>query len=182
MKLVLAVIFFSLIFSSCATRSKKEVYNVVDVFYENYHNYNSFRTVDKTLLSKDLSILIEKTAVREKYEAEKIKKSDYPTDKPLMIEGEVFASLYEGYQTFIIEKIEIDNHRAIVTIELTNIIDEMTWRDEVLLIKEDGWKIDNVFYKGAENGYMIKNTPYKGQKQALTNLKSRLLHIINTAN
>jgi hypothetical protein len=176
------MILFSFAFSGCSTHSKQDVFNILDTFYKNNYMGNDFRTIDRTLVTKDLSELIYKTKFREEYEVEKVKKSNNPTDKPLMIEGEVFSSFYEGYQEFKIDKILIANDRAIATIALTNTIDGMKWSDEVLLIKEDGWKIDNILYKGEEKGYTINNVDYKGQKPLFTNLKSRLLYIINAPN
>lgn len=41
-------------------------------------------------MSTDLADLISKSVSKEELEAEKVKESEFPTDKPLMIEGDIF--------------------------------------------------------------------------------------------
>ncbi|MEG0852210.1 MAG: hypothetical protein RSH24_20225, partial [Flavobacterium sp.] len=85
--LVISLLFLTI--SSCTTNSSKEISSVVDTFYKNYNT--DFRTAERTLLTQDLSNLIDKAIAKEIFEAEKIKKSNFPSDKPLMIEGDIFT-------------------------------------------------------------------------------------------
>lgn len=161
------ILFISLLFltiSSCTTDSSKEISSVVDTFYKNYNT--DFRTAERTLLTQDLSILIDKAIAKEIYEAEKIKKSNFPSDKPLMIEGDIFTSLYEGQNSFKIGEIKTEENKATVTVHFTNTFYKITWEDQVVLIKDKYWKIDNVIFKRKKSN--VKST------------KEELLRFINS--
>lgn len=72
--------------------------------------------------------------------------------KPFIIEGEVFASLQEGYTYFDIGTITIVNENEYkVAVHFSFAFDETepeeTWVDQVIVVREDGrWRIDNVVY------------------------------------
>lgn len=83
------IIFLSTLLS-CQS-SSKEISKVATAFYTNYTS--DFREADKTLLSASLVQLIQKTEAREKAEAIKVAQSNSPTDKPLLMEGDVFTSV-----------------------------------------------------------------------------------------
>ena len=73
--------------------------------------------------------------------------SKAPTDKPLLIEGEIFASLYEGYTGFKVLATEVVKDTALLSVEFTNQSYQQVWTDKVRLIAVAGsWKLDNVFY------------------------------------
>jgi hypothetical protein len=129
----------------CTTHSNKEIRMVIGNFYKNHKG--DFRTVDKTLLTQDLSSLIDKAIAREMCEAENMIKSDFPSDKPLMIEGDIFTSLYEGHDSYKIRGIKMNGNKATAIVEFSNTSYPEPWNDEVLLVKEKGWKIDNVIFK-----------------------------------
>jgi len=140
---------FFLTIISCSTGSnslEKDISSVVDTFFRNYKG--DFRTVDRTLLTQDLLTLIDKAIAKELFEAKKMKESNFPSDKPLMIEGDIFTSLYEGQKSFNIREIKIEENKASVTIQFANSLYEKTWEDQVLLMKDKDWKIDNVVFKG----------------------------------
>jgi len=91
--------------------------------------------------------------MREKKEAQKTAASAYPTDKPDMIEGDIFTSLYDSYTSYKVGEIKLESYKAIVLVGFTYQEKDpkyknFQWMDEVVLVNEHGWKIDNVLYKG----------------------------------
>jgi hypothetical protein len=144
----------SVVLLSCSNNAKTEIENTLKTFYKTHRT--DYRTADKSLLSKKLSELIDKATEREKAEAEKIKNSDNTTDKPMMIEGDIFTSVYEGQDSFTIGEVTINGDQATAKVNFKNSQDNVSWQDEVVLINEDGWKIDNVVYKQSVSS--LKNT------------------------
>ncbi|MFA6469600.1 MAG: hypothetical protein WCW35_11935 [Bacteroidota bacterium] len=127
----------------CADNSSEEALLVLNSFYKNTDN---FRTIDSTLLSHELRALIDTVQRDENFEAEKIVRSKFPTDKPLMIEGNIFTSLYEGHDAWRIDTLRFDGKRLVATVICShssfNKVPE--WTDKVVLVNENGWKVDNV--------------------------------------
>ena len=140
-----------LIFCSCSLSPKQEIRKVANAFYKNYKG--DFRTCDTTLLTADLVSEIDAAISKEKKEAQKIVTSAYPTDKLDMIEGDIFTSLYDGYTSYKIGDIKLEPDKDIVLVgfiyqEKNPKYKNELWVDEVVLVREHGWKIDNVLYKG----------------------------------
>jgi hypothetical protein len=99
-KRALLPIAISLFMGAC---SQKPLVSPTDVVQKIYSAPNPFRNekLDSSLFSKDLYQLITQSKDTEQKSREIIRMSKAPTDKPLLIEGEVFASLYEGYSNRI---------------------------------------------------------------------------------
>jgi hypothetical protein len=76
----------------------------------------------------------------------RVKASEFPNDKPLILEGEIFAGLYEGFTGHEIAGESISDGQAVVQVRFRNDHYNVTWTDDVVLVDEDGWKIDNVRY------------------------------------
>lgn len=148
--MTLASILFYLVVFACKNNDEQEIRNVVEAFYKEDKTID-FRENNKALFSKDLSMLIDKTVAREALSAARILKSDYPTDKPLVVEGDIFSSLYEGSDSMKILAVKIEENKAIVTVEYKQREVEKPWKDEYILVKEQGWKIDNVIFKSFEH-------------------------------
>lgn len=150
--LLLAVITSLLLFSSCSNNTA-EVNKAVDSFFSTYKS--NFRTVDKNLVSKELSEKIDSTIAKEKYDAKRLKDMN-STDKPMMIEGDIFTSIYEGYTSYKIKNTTIKSDTAHIVLSLENKNYKLNWENEAVLIKENNaWKIDDVIYtdkKGAGAG------------------------------
>jgi hypothetical protein len=147
---ILASSLFLLILNSCSS-PKQDAGNIVDAFYKSYKG--DFRTCDKNSITVDLAIKIDSAIVRERQEVQKMAASAYPTDKPDMIEGDIFTSLYDGYTSFKIAEIKIEQNKAVVSVGFTYKeknpkFNDIIWVDNVVLVQENGWKIDNVLYKG----------------------------------
>jgi predicted lipoprotein len=131
--------------TSCKNENHKSVENVVEAFYQNSTG-KVFEEISTESFSKDLISHVVAAKNITKNDIERIKNSDSPTDKPLMIEGPVFTGGAEGHRTFKIIQIDIKNNTASVQVEFSNEAYKIVWKDTVLLVKESGWKIDNVIF------------------------------------
>ncbi|EEI93809.1 hypothetical protein HMPREF0765_0662 [Sphingobacterium spiritivorum ATCC 33300] len=147
---------------SCSKNEDAEIRKTVTDFFSNKVHYGA---VDRQLISPDLALLIDKAISREKDDAEKVAKSDHPGDKPLMIEGDIFTSLYEGQDTFQIDTIKVKGDSAFVVVQFANTGYKESWKDEVVLIKKETWRIDNVYF---------------GEEKDLKSTKDVLKQLINT--
>jgi len=126
-------------------QDKTAIEKVVNSFYN--HQITDYKMADKNLLSSELIELIKQAEKIELSSKERIKHSEFPTDKPVMIEGDIFTSVYEGQTGFEILEIKIKDNKATVLIELKNNLKKIPWQDEMQLIDQNGWKIDNVIFK-----------------------------------
>ncbi len=145
-KLMLVACLLFLIFTGCTAKSEENAGDVVTAFYTSYNG--DFRTADKGLLTQDLSGLIAKAIAKEKFTAYEKEKDSLGNDKALMIDGDIFTGSGKGEDSFKIIDIQAKGSKATVTIEFTNVNDNTIWKDEMLLVKEKKWKIDNVLFKG----------------------------------
>jgi hypothetical protein len=152
------------LFLGCGSKQEVEIKQIVEGFYSGYDG--NFRTADTAMISNKLADLIRQAVEKEIDEAEKMKESETPTDKPMMIEGDVFTSLYEGQDSVSIEKISMEGQVAHVKVMFQNTKYNYRWSDQIILIKENSkWKIDNVLYGG--------------QSQDIPNLQSNLKRLID---
>lgn len=101
---------------------------------------------DTTLLSKQLSGLIVIAKEVEALDLQRVRNSEYPIDKPLLIEGEIFTSIYEGYTSLKVDEVEEENNSAKAIVNFTNEGYKLNWIDTLLLTNENGWKLDDVKY------------------------------------
>ena len=84
-----------------------------------------------------------------KDDEERIAKSAFPTDKPIMIEGNFLTSKWNySYTTYAVKEIKIDKNEARVLIDFVNLTTtpEIKWSDTAILVNENGWKVDDVLY------------------------------------
>lgn len=107
-----------------------------------YHN----QALDTAVYSIALNGLITSAKTVEKLDRERVLQSEYPTDKPKLIEGEIFAGLYEGYTSYSIEHIDLKDARADVLIAFDNANYKTQWKDTLMLTREKGWKVNDVRY------------------------------------
>lgn len=121
--------------------------DTVTAFYETYRG--DYRQADMTLLSRGLADALRSADEHEKISAAETKAGPFPTDKPDILEGDVFCGLYEGYTGFKIGAVANDRGRVTVAVNFTNSGYQTNWVDEVVLIDESGWKIDDVLYGGS---------------------------------
>ena len=79
----------------------------------------------------------------------------YPTDKPPLVEGDLFSSLFEGPTAFRIDASSVRGGTATVRVAYTYTDardgDVSRWTDRFILTKDDagpGWVIDDLAYDG----------------------------------
>ncbi len=138
-------ILFLLLVISCGQPDTQEGRKTIDVFYGQYKP-GDYRVVDKSLLSKAFGEKINLASAKQAASAEELKAMG-STDKPLMIEGDIYTSLYEGATSHEIGQINNNNGNIKAVVKFINEPYKHNWVDTIILIKEDGsWKIDNVFY------------------------------------
>lgn len=173
-----------LIFTNCKNGTKKqenadiEITKKITELYASYakRSHNLYdHPLTKDLFSTDLEEKLKECIAITEADIKKIKNSPYPTDKPLLLEGDLFTSLYEGYTTYQIKKITLREREkdismvADVTIALENteISPKIVWTDTVHVIHvlNQGWRVDNVMYSE-------KIAKIKGLKTALDNFVS----------
>jgi hypothetical protein len=151
LKRSLFLIAISLMMGAC---SQKPAESPADVVQKIFSAPNPFRNekLDSALFSKDLYLLITQSKQTEQKSRETIRMSKAPTDKPLLIEGEVFASVYEGYSSFKVLNTELVKDTALLSVEFSNKSYQQVWTDKVRLIFVGGsWKLDNVVYSKASS-------------------------------
>jgi hypothetical protein len=144
-------VFIFLTFSVCFASDIEDITRNVESFFESFKTVPDFAkhfgSADKTLVSKDLYKLIKQAEAEEERDAKDVLKSDSPGDKPKIIEGSIYCSLYEGYDLFKIRDITRINYKYLAKVDFTNTQYNEKWTDIVLLVKEDGaWKIDDVIF------------------------------------
>lgn len=75
----------------------------------------------------------------------------HPDEKPPWIEGDLFSSLFEGAQSFVIGPVRIKGPRAEVDINLENREGGsiVQWSDTLILQRdESGWRVWDIVFKG----------------------------------
>lgn len=98
------------------------------------------------VFSNRLYIILKQSRAVTEADTQRIATSQYPDDKPLLIEGNIFSSLYEGYTSYNIESVIEESNHATATIGFVNSDYKEQWTDSILLAREENWKIDNVIY------------------------------------
>ena len=92
--------------------------------------------------------------IKKEYKAQEEFIAKYPDEKPPLIEGDLFSSLFEGPTSFEIAKSEIEVDRAKVLVKFTYVdprpkFGSTAWNDRYILVKDNSrWLIDDVEYLG----------------------------------
>lgn len=124
----------------------------VTEFFTGYRG--DFREVDSGWLSAALKAALQSAVDGEKQSAARVKASQFPNDKPQILEGEIFTGLYEGFTAFETGPEKAADGQAIVEVRFRNAHYGVDWTDEIVLVEEDGWKIDDVRYTGKKAGLL----------------------------
>lgn len=119
-------------------------------FYGDYAG--DFRKAETARLSKGLAAEVERARANEVESAALTKAGPNPTDKPNILEGEIFAGLYEGYTSYKMGPARVLGDRASVAVTFRNKGYKTRWTDDVKLVNDNGWKIDNVLFTGGWSG------------------------------
>lgn len=158
---------------SCVNSDDIEVRKTFESFNYSYQQEKNYRKIPEQLLSNNLIYYIDLAKEKEKQSAENIKQSNFPTDKPEIIEGDVFSSLYEGFNEYKILNSTIKNdtirlHLKLINTEFKPIV---IWDDECILVKQNGkWKVENFIF-----GKLDSNTGYRSTQ----NIFKSFLHFEN---
>jgi uncharacterized lipoprotein len=142
---ILLLIALMLLVSCNSQKDQNEITNTVKALYEKSNAYGNL-TFDTKVYSESLNKLLLRTREVEILDKESVLKSKYPTDKPLLIEGDIFTSLYEGHTSYKIKNIAVEKDKATVIVTFYNKDSNTNWEDTLVFIKENGWKMDNVHY------------------------------------
>ena len=130
-------------------------------------------TIPKNLFSSDLEKILNEANTVSRADAERIKNSDYPTDKPMMLEGSTFTGVYEGFTKYKLKTITVTGNKAeaIVAFEYDHADPKAIWNATVSLINEKGWKVDNIIFsqktvlKNQLNDFIVETK--KGLKETV---------------
>lgn len=139
-------IFSLLLMASCRNAAHPSIYQTIDTFYT-AEAASDYRLANKNLLSPSLVADINLAAAHQAFSEQSIRESG-ATDKPDMIEGDMFTSVMEGSTDHQIMNIRITDTVAIATVQFRNQhYSNLTWTDTVVLVKyADNWKIDDIRY------------------------------------
>ena len=127
----------------CGQQPSGAVEEAVLAFYAGRPTH---RDVDHKLLSSGLAALLDAALEAEDRDRARVKASEHPDEKPMLIEGDIFTSLYEGQNRASVEHVEFGGGGALARVAFENTDYHIAWTDEVALVDEGGWKIDNVIY------------------------------------
>lgn len=140
-----------------------------DIAMKVYSRPNPFRndSLDNNTFSTELAQLVKETKQTELVSRKAILQSKAPTDKPLLIEGEIFSSLYEGYtKCYAIDTAYCLKKQAKLPFIFENIHYKEKWMDTIVLVYEyNSWKFHDVLY---------------GRKSQYSGLQERLKDFIQT--
>lgn len=143
---------------------KKIITEKVNQLYHQYGTSNEAvynQPIPDDLFSPELKKTIETAINVSKADIEKVKNSDYPDEKPLIFEGAIFSSLYEGYTHYTIQSINLESNTAEAIIafehagevadpkkEIPMAVPKIVWNDRIhfVNITGKGWRIDNIIF------------------------------------
>lgn len=135
----------------------KQLYNQYGKSNEAVYN----KPIPDDLFSPELKKTLETAINASKADIEKVKNSDHPDEKPLIFEGAIFSSLYEGYNSYTIKNINVHDQtaEALVQFEYNMTSPKVVWEDKIQLIDSDkGWKIDNIIFDSIGNSKDLKTS------------------------
>lgn len=156
MKPLFLLLSICLIFTAC---KKTEIHADQDITQRINQLYTTYgasgeelydKPINEDLFSPELKKILQDAVSVSKADMERIKKSEYPDDKPMLLEGSVFTSQYEGFTSYKIKKIRTEDpsdKSVTVDVELENAAfsPKTVWTDQVKLVKTGGnWKVDNI--------------------------------------
>ncbi|MBU3677181.1 MAG: DUF3828 domain-containing protein [Chitinophagaceae bacterium] len=134
----------AVLFGACQNENNQVVKETTESFFSTTRMHNE---IDQQALSTDLAALLQQAIEAETNDAALTKAGPFPTDKPMLIEGDIFSSLYEGRTSAKVKSIRYKDNNALVVMDLENKPYNTKWSDTAVLTKEGNtWKIDNVLF------------------------------------
>ena len=157
MKYLLLFLSAFLLFTSCKKNESRtkvfqsEISSKINELYKLDKSNNRY-SPPKNLFSPELEKLLNKSTEITAADTEKIKKSDHPTDMPLMLVSYLMTNLQDTDTGFKIKKINVNGDNAEAFTEFYYENDpKLTQKIKISLLNEDGWKIKNIMYNKDSN-------------------------------
>lgn len=151
-KVVILVILMSVI--ACNQKNNTENENnekekiINSLLNKMYYAYSHEALNDTLIFSKEVVELNNQCDSISIVDAKRIANSNNPTDKPILREGSLVSSLYEGVTDFKINEIKTVNGKTEVTVTLSNkhypTLEQ--WNEKIILIAQNGLKIDDIYF------------------------------------
>jgi hypothetical protein len=150
-KILILGVFISIM--ACNQRNKTENANnemkkiinssLKKMYQEAVHDMN-----DTLIFSKEVVKLNRRCDSLTNADAERIAKSNMPTDKPYLREGSRVSSFAEGVTDFKINEIKTINNKTEVTVTLSNKYypTQKQWNEKIIFIDENSMKIENIYF------------------------------------
>ncbi|MCQ9639111.1 hypothetical protein MP478_06870 [Chryseobacterium sp. WG14] len=122
--------------TASSSTDKKQITEKVNQLYSQYGKSNETvynQPIPDDLFSPDLKKALQNAINASKADIEKVKSSDHPDEKPLIFEGAMFSSLYEGYTAYKIQSMDIHNASAqvLVRFEYNITYPTVSWTDTI---------------------------------------------------
>lgn len=117
------------------------------MYYEDI--YGKYPLNDTLIFSKEIVVLNRQCDSVSEADAERIAKSNHPTDKGDFVrEGSRVSSLYEGVTDFKINEIKTIDKKTEVTVTLSNkhYPTQKEWNEKIIFIDDNGLKIENIYF------------------------------------
>lgn len=155
MKYIAALCVLAVMITSCgADKDEAEIRSTLRSFFADYRG--DFRKIDGKYLSKDLRAKISAYMVRENREADKIARSDSPTDKPDMFDSDIFNASGDEFSSYEIQSVSVKNRIGVVNVRYVVKAArkgdrDIEWTDTIIFVCDGKWRINDVFY-GNLNG------------------------------
>lgn len=151
---VLALL-ISTLFTGCS-QDKKEVNKAVTTFFSAYQK-DDYRKIDRQLFSDQLANRLNWATEKEEKEIQIVLNSNYPSDKPFILDFDIFTSMTEGADSIQILQTTIKTDTAWVDVLFANTLHNHTvsWKDKLVFIKRTNWKLENIIY--GETGSEFKS-------------------------
>ena len=153
-----------------AINADEEITQKINLLYKTYGKSNETiynQPIPDNLFYSDLKNTLEDAINASKADIEKVKKSDHPDEKPLIFEGAIFSSLYEGYTSYKIKSIDVmestkplgSQADVAVEFEYSHSSPKVIWTDKIHLINafDAGWRIDNIVFDTIGNSKDLKS-------------------------
>jgi hypothetical protein len=156
LKLIRNFLLAAIIAASVITAQSQTPGERVNEFLNKYH-LMKFSGLPDEKEAKELSLHFSPNfnkLIHKAFEAQQKFKTKFPDEKPPLIEGDLFSSLFEGFTSFEIIETKINHDKAEVTVKFRYTdpkqkSDAELWNDRYRLIKYKSiWLIDDVEYMG----------------------------------
>jgi hypothetical protein len=132
------------------------IQRAVSEFYRMAQGGTNYWKMDTRLVSEELNALLQLAKAVERRSACEIEASDYPTDKPQLLEGAALTPYYEGYSAVLaIENIRKTGDTCRADVKLVYDREQLrhVWTNTAVVVWEEGrWKVDDILFLQNETG------------------------------